>query len=276
MKFRFFYGAATKNTWPKIFVLDEKGSFYCQYLDKLKLAIHNERQSINSFNPITYSWHGYQKIIEINAATAVQIKLQDQNNWVQEYCKQKDPDFELNDGLVMSNRNLIYLSDANYVDTIKLLVVGQDPYKFDANGIAFCKETFEMLTDPNCCGNKVISSLGYDLKNLAESGIAATTPVHLFHKLLRKGVAFINVSSTLLENSSNLTLEEDRIINENVLKKANNIVVLGETKATELFNEHYKKYEITESLIHPSNKNKEADRWKKIWNTNYLEKYINN
>lgn len=66
MRTRFFYGEATHNTWPKLFVLSEDGRFYCEYLDYMKPATVDKKFDFESFNPKDYSWNGYQAIVEVD------------------------------------------------------------------------------------------------------------------------------------------------------------------------------------------------------------------
>jgi hypothetical protein len=85
MKNRFFYGAATHNTWPKLFVLSENGIFYCEYLDYMKPATINETYDFNTFKAEDYKWDGYQSIKEIDESTAKSKTLTRQTNWVGQY-----------------------------------------------------------------------------------------------------------------------------------------------------------------------------------------------
>lgn len=85
MKARFFYGAETHNTWPKLFVLTEDGKFYCEYLDYMRPAEVNETKDFATFNAEDYRWGGYQSIVEIDEATAKNKTLKRQNNWVGSY-----------------------------------------------------------------------------------------------------------------------------------------------------------------------------------------------
>lgn len=85
MKARFFYGAATHNTWPKIFVLTEDGKFYSEYLDYMKPAEVNKTFDFETFKAQDYKWGGYQSIEEIDETTAKNKTLTRQSNWVARY-----------------------------------------------------------------------------------------------------------------------------------------------------------------------------------------------
>lgn len=85
MKSRFFYGAATHNTWPKLFVLSQSGKFYCEYLDYMKPATVNKSFDFDTFKAEDYKWGGYQTIVEIDEATAKSKVLTRQANWIGRY-----------------------------------------------------------------------------------------------------------------------------------------------------------------------------------------------
>lgn len=85
MNARFFYGAATHNTWPKLFVLTEDGKFYSEYLDYMKPARVNENFDFETFNAQDYKWDGYQSIVEIDQSTAKTKTLTRQSNWISRY-----------------------------------------------------------------------------------------------------------------------------------------------------------------------------------------------
>ena len=134
----------------------------------------------------------------------------------------------------MSNRKnrIEYLEAAEKVERFKLVVVGQDPYPKGANGIAFCKNTFDEFFDSYCCGKEVLYSLGYSKEAVVSKN---ENPLELFYGLLAQGIAFVNVSSVLLDDATDLKLSADKVYNENFLSKTDQIVVLGKSKTTKLF-----------------------------------------
>ncbi len=85
MKARFFYGAATHNTWPKVFVLTEDGRFYSEFLTFMKLVMLEKNFDFISFKVDDYKWGGYQSIVEIDEIKAKSIILISQSNWVFKY-----------------------------------------------------------------------------------------------------------------------------------------------------------------------------------------------
>lgn len=85
MRTRFFYGAATHNTWPKLFVLTEDGKFYCEYLDFMQPAKVVKEFDFELFKAEDYKWSGYQTIVEIDETEAKNITLTRQSNWINSY-----------------------------------------------------------------------------------------------------------------------------------------------------------------------------------------------
>jgi predicted ATPase len=173
----------------------------------------------------------------------------------------------------MNNKEnrIAYLKAVEKVEKLKLVLVGQDPYPKGANGIAFCKNTFDELFDPFCCGKEVLYSLG--LSKEAVEG-KYENPVALFYDLLAQGIAFVNISSVLLVHATEKSLSEDKVYNENFLSKTERIVVLGKTKTRQIFDQYYPKRTISETLIHPSGLAKKSDptEWLNTWRNPYLEK----
>ena len=165
-----------------------------------------------------------------------------------------------------------YQEELKKVNKLNLLIIGQDPYPYGANGIAFCKNTFEELFSSNCCGKDILKSLGFDQDYLREN---FETPIDFFIQQLKKGIAFINVSASI-ENKTKQALLETKEYNSDFIKKAKSIVVLGKGKTNELFKEYYPEINVNEILIHPSGYNKTSNysEWAKVWNSNYLNKYI--
>lgn len=85
MRKRFFYGAETHNTWPKLFVLTDDGKFYCEYLDYMKPATVQKNFDFETFKAEDYTWGGYQTIVEIDESTAKNKTLKRQPNWITRY-----------------------------------------------------------------------------------------------------------------------------------------------------------------------------------------------
>jgi hypothetical protein len=85
MRKRFFYGAQTHNTWPKLFVLTDDGKFYCEYLDYMKPARVQKNFDFDTFKAEDYEWDGYQTIVEIDESSAKSKMLKSQSNWISRY-----------------------------------------------------------------------------------------------------------------------------------------------------------------------------------------------
>ena len=173
----------------------------------------------------------------------------------------------------MKNLSESYLEKVQNVQSLKLVVVGQDPYPIGANGIAFCKSSFADLYDENCSGAYVLNALGYTLGYAIQTYI---NPVDMFMDLLDKGIAFVNMSGERLENTNIEYYQKFYDYNSAFLSKAEKIVVLGLTTSKAIFEELYaSNFKVTEYLIHPSGKNREDERWTRYWTGTYLkDKYL--
>ena len=173
--------------------------------------------------------------------------------------------------MIIENNRIEYRKAAKKVAQLKLLIVGQDPYPRGSNGIAFCKNTFDELFDQYCCGKEVLFSLGYS-EDMIRSDFSS--PKELFFHLLSNGIAFINVSSVLLDFADDESIKDDIEYNSLFLDKAFSVVILGKSKAMELFKLNYPKHEVGEALLHPSGKAKEFNKteWNNKWAQPYLKK----
>ncbi len=97
-KFRFFYAPEYNRTWPKLFVLADDGTFYCEYLYHNNRTKFIEQQNFATFDAKAYRWKGYQALQEITFFEAIQKRLIKQDNWIHTYTKdyQSTP-FKMND-----------------------------------------------------------------------------------------------------------------------------------------------------------------------------------
>lgn len=173
----------------------------------------------------------------------------------------------------------LYYRTASKMETIKLLVVGQDPYPTGSNGVAFCKDSYYSLyvEEPETSGSIVLKSMGLDMKKARQ--ISRKNPKTLFYELLTKfGICFINVYNKAHDN---IDIEERRInaeqtyrFNLPIVKKAKKIVLLGKGITKNTFEEYYEGISYDHVFIHPSLSAKQSNpsEWAEIWETNTLEK----
>lgn len=94
MNARFFYGPHInhqngKSTWPKLYVLTQDGTLYCEYLDYMKPSKIVVSFSYQDFKPSEYSYGEYQHLEEISYERAIATNLTKQPNWINTYLKQK-------------------------------------------------------------------------------------------------------------------------------------------------------------------------------------------
>jgi uracil DNA glycosylase len=167
-----------------------------------------------------------------------------------------------------------YYQKANSLDEIKVLIVGQDPYRTNSNGVAFCKDSYYELYREGCSGGTVLKSLG--LTKEEARLFSRKNPKNLFYELLTTcGICFINVFNTVTEQISVEQRDEvafdARVNNLPLMEKANLIIILGKGKTKSAFEEYYPKVKYTHCLIHPSWRNKDEQEWKDTWATNFLE-----
>jgi len=167
-----------------------------------------------------------------------------------------------------------YLENAEKnAKNIKLVIIGQDPFPTDANGIPFCKNDLKNIKN---------TSGGYILKRLGIPSFDANDGISTFYELLEKGVLFLNLSNQLLKSEDGKWLSRDRIdalliesfnTNKIILSKLNASVLilrLGSQKKLSGFYKanYYKAYKDKYNMltkIHPSPFNRNRDAWKKFW-----------
>lgn len=78
--------------------------------------------------------------------------------------------------------NTEYLNTISSIVKFKLAIMGKDPYKLGANGIPFCKETWDEMKTETCSGKYVLESLGYDINELKQNK-DYIQPAHFFNFL---------------------------------------------------------------------------------------------
>ena len=172
----------------------------------------------------------------------------------------------------------LYYSQARSLETIDFLIIGQDPYPTNPNGVAFCKNSHYELFQGNCSGGLVINSLGYSKKQARQE---YKNPKVLFYDLLvSKGICFTNINNKEFNKLSIEEIiestEETRDFNIELVEKAKCIILLGKGKTRHYFKELYTEREYNHLLIHPSFNAKENNEqeWTETWCTNKLEQIV--
>jgi uracil DNA glycosylase len=169
----------------------------------------------------------------------------------------------------------IYYSKAKSMDSIKILIVGQDPYPTNANGVAFCKNSYYELYQEDCSGGIVLRSMGIDKERARK--ISKKNPKNLFYELLSSaGICFINVFNKSYDELSVEEIRKSALETHNfnmpLINKAKKIVLLGKGRTKSTFEEYYPdaKYDIV--FIHPSPKAKigNESEWNDTWETEKL------
>ena len=168
----------------------------------------------------------------------------------------------------------LYYKKAKSLKEIKVLIIGQDPYPANSNGVAFCKDSYYELYQEGCSGGTVLKSLG--LTKEKSRLISRKNPKNLFYELLTScGICFINVFNTVYDQipveQIDKAAHDARENNLHLAEKANVIIILGKGKTRLTFEEYYPEVKYTYCLIHPSLKNKDEQEWKDTWDTNFLE-----
>ena len=177
----------------------------------------------------------------------------------------------------------IYYAQAMSLDRIKYLIIGQDPYTTNPNGVAFCKNFLYDFRKDNCSGRIVFQSLGIglDVIDKLKADGEINNPKDLFLRVLqRAGICFTNISNQqtamLSDQQKDKAVLEAKALNLRLINKAEHIILLGKTTTNDLFQKHYPGVVPDRVLIHPSLKarvNNEKE-WDDVWTTNKLERII--
>ena len=173
-----------------------------------------------------------------------------------------------------------YYQEAKSLETIKMLIIGQDPYPSKANGVAFCKDWRYELYQPDCCGGTVLNSLGFDETYAKENH---KNPREMFRYLLtHKGICFTNINQKQFNKLTTEEIEESvqatRDFNTPFVEKAECIVLLGKSKTREYFEKYYPSFKPDYVLIHPSGLARAIDEteWDETWTTTRLKRILEN
>jgi hypothetical protein len=166
-----------------------------------------------------------------------------------------------------------YYASARALESIELLIIGQDPYPKGGNGVAFCKTSMYGLYEKDCCGGVVLESLGYSRKRAFDSYENSRA---MFLDLLKfKGICFTNINPRKLSLQEITNFPNDTIsFNEELIKKAKKIVLLGKGQTKDYFERLFKGYNPTKVLIHPSLRNESLDEWSETWESDTLRRIL--
>jgi uracil DNA glycosylase len=236
---------------------------------------------INEITSNQTSIRGQRTEILFSALGITLEKLQHFNGVDQQHKKEFKENPDTTSSSNEENFADFYYDTALKMDTIKLLIVGQDPYPFGANGVAFCKDNYYSLfmEEPEAAGATVLKSMGIDLERARE--ISRKNPKNLFYELLSKtGICFINVyhkvhDQIAIENRES-EAEEASNFNMPIVLKSKKIILLGKGITKDTFEKFYKNAAYDHVFIHPSAKAKASNpsEWSEVWEQKTLEKLI--
>lgn len=82
-----------------------------------------------------------------------------------------------------------YCQSVQSCQKIILLIVGNDKYKTDPCGIAFCKRTWKELLNARVSGRYLLCAIGVNFQNIIDR---YNNPITLFCEMAKKGIVFIN------------------------------------------------------------------------------------
>lgn len=173
-----------------------------------------------------------------------------------------------------------YLDVINGLDSIKLCVIGQDPYPKDPVGIPFCKESFENgIYVKSFSAIKVLDSLGYTedkIQKIKQSKHWIKGQEFFIWLAKEQGIVFLNLSYDEDKLKNKIRIKEWRSIvnsyvstNKPILLKSKSKVLLGTTNE-KLFK---KEYNIDIDIIyHPAAraKTRSLPSYKSVYTTDAL------
>ena len=202
--------------------------------------------------------------------------------------KLKDKNFQ--------NRREYYRCAAVRANKIKLIIVGQDPYPNDQNGIPFCKD--ELKNTRRGSLKIIMESFGDDIYKfyLSKTEIKGVyNGKEVFHELIDRGILFFNISHELLAGKNKIpsTSIDENIkyftdLNKELIKdKKIRVIILSKTLGEEfqkvvgiklkdkgIFNFTF---EITTTHPSPINRRGNPKMWGDIWGKKkqFLYNYLN-
>ena len=202
----------------------------------------------------------------------------------------------------MSTPEEIYFKKIQELSKIKILIIGKDPYPKGANGVAFCKnswdelfegkETLENDGEQRCCGQDVLYSLGFEEE---KARAKFKSPIDLWLYMLEKGVVMINIAHSILKKDEFIygqatevyaetlfkaneeMILQSKELNDPIIEKSDELFILGELATKCIFNHFYEEFKDKprEVLIHPSIRGKKGNKekyheWSETWRKHYL------
>lgn len=149
---------------------------------------------------------------------------------------------------------ICYQNEIRKLDSIELLIVGNEPYPSGSNGIAFCKNTWPELMDGRCGGRYLLCSIGLDLGGIQSK---YNSPVLLFMQMAKKGIVCVNQNdellSEILKKKPNISITCGSKILEDVKK---------EVKKCSKVHLHCERHPSPQGESNPPDKTKD---WFKYW-----------
>lgn len=153
-----------------------------------------------------------------------------------------------------NNNKLRYCKIVKRSSSINLIVIGNTPYENDFNGIAFCKDLWKDLLDPQCSGRYLLCALGIDLQKVQKT----IKPVKLFMTLAKKGIIFLN--------------QKDKLLQESLSKNVGMVITCGgnirediKKKISQVIGNKYKHLERHPSPQGETNPPDKNGNWFKCW-----------
>ena len=152
--------------------------------------------------------------------------------------------------------------------------MGKDPYPHQANGIPFCKDSWNDLCKHNCSGFTVLQSIGIDLKQ-AKSNNAS--PVELFNNMASLGIFFLNLSYEFIgkpirKHKHFHLLKHAYDINSNFIHQDCPVILCGE--ALKLIWLTTQQSTNWHNAIHPDTRNTKTqqrlEQWRQWWTPNAI------
>lgn len=158
--------------------------------------------------------------------------------------------------------------------TIRLAIMGKDPYPTAPVGIPFCKADWESQFDGKCSGGYVLNSLGLNPETLVNE---FDQPVDFFMFLAQREIVFLNLAYHYIGGPIRKMRHHDVLlyakdINTPILNRSQHIILCGEAKKNEWYD---RVRENAQKVCHPDNRNRinpnRYEEWVRWWSPNALK-----